>query len=131
MVALRKGKYQSVEEAVEATVENYVAGLIHWSSTKNLTLGIHPIRPPSFRSPEEERDRILLFNNRLKRTIANLRNQSIYFLDILEGLMEENGFLKEKYNSGDEVHLNSNYLPLLAHFLGISRTMSMTVDTIY
>jgi len=38
-------------------------------------------------------------------------------MDFLDGLKTEKGYLREEYNSGDEVHLNGKYLHHIENFL--------------
>lgn len=114
LMAIEKGKYSTLDEAILETAKNFVHGLEIWTQNYKNTFFIHPIRPPSFRSSEEERDRILKLNQAIKaQTQKSKASSSIIYLDILAELSDPNNFLLEKYNSGDEVHLNSSYLPIL------------------
>eukprot|EP01118_Nematostelium_gracile_P000934 TRINITY_DN10927_c0_g1_i2.p1 TRINITY_DN10927_c0_g1~~TRINITY_DN10927_c0_g1_i2.p1 ORF type:complete len:351 (-),score=80.05 TRINITY_DN10927_c0_g1_i2:70-1122(-) len=110
--AIERGKYPDIESAAESTSISFVNGALQWKKDASITIAIHPIRPPSFRSSEEEKNRIQCLNRSIKKKVEDLNDTSIFVLD-LKGLEDQNGFLKEEYNSGDEVHLNHLYVSLL------------------
>jgi hypothetical protein len=128
--AMEHGKYSNIEDAICETVEGYLAGLSKLSYEKNLTFFVHCVRPPlpprhTNRAPltyaqlEQEKLRILLFNQALRQGIQRLKSSRIILLDLYEQLSDEEGWMKLEYKN-DDMHMNYKYLPVLQKALSES-----------
>ena len=136
--ALDNGHYQTLQQAVEATVLVYVKALANISTRYSLILFVLPVPPhakrPSkggrWRNRERRRKACTLFNNAL-RVQCEKAGPSLQYLDFIDalyiedettshqkdqkmGLIEdpETRVLNPKYDS-DKTHLNRHTLTLL------------------
>ena len=135
--ALDNGHYRTLEQAVKATVEGYVAELTNISKHYSFTLYILPVPPhakrPSkggrWRNRERRRKACTLFNNAL-RAQCEKAGESLQYLDFIDALYIEDEKAPQKgrelgvienpetrvlnpiYDS-DKTHLNRQTLALL------------------
>eukprot|EP01119_Soliformovum_irregulare_P021691 TRINITY_DN7278_c0_g1_i4.p2 TRINITY_DN7278_c0_g1~~TRINITY_DN7278_c0_g1_i4.p2 ORF type:complete len:248 (-),score=36.25 TRINITY_DN7278_c0_g1_i4:1020-1763(-) len=117
LAAVEKGKYRDIHQGVATTAFNFVEGLAAWMDgslglTRPGKVIIHPVRPPTKRSSLQERDLIQELNVTIDKMVRDREVPGLRFLDLLPTLSKD-GFLLEQFHSGDEVHLNSEYVPLL------------------
>ncbi|KAG6548433.1 hypothetical protein Mapa_009920 [Marchantia paleacea] len=112
--AVEKGKYQDIEEGVQATVDLYIDILQKLVRDRRFELFVHPI-PPVL---NETRSFVRTFNGTLQQSLLSYNNTHpaiggrLHWLNFTADLLSTEGSLKEEFQL-DGTHLSPNYYHLL------------------
>ena len=97
--ALAKNKYESIQQAVAATVEHYIAGLKRLETKHSIQFLVLSITPPTNPQYKLRVQATKLFNAALNKQLGKR------FIDISETVSSVEGLLKPEYNC-DGTHMN-------------------------
>jgi hypothetical protein len=110
LVAVERGKYESLEQASESAIGYFIAALKPILKKKDFHALIHPVIPVL----KETRSIVKTYNAIFKRMVEAQQGKSrMYWLDIFSQLLSDDG---ERLRDGlelDGTHLNPAYIPIL------------------
>jgi hypothetical protein len=132
--SLLEGYYKSCDDAVENTIQEFLANLNSVADEYNLQILIMPVAPHAYRSEKngkslgrgQRRQRMRLWNDLLRNFCSSSRcktyNTNIFLLDYEEDLRAPDnsspvGFVLNKHYNCDFTHMNSAFIPLLENAL--------------
>lgn len=123
--AVTKGKYASVEKAVDATVALYLAGLTEYSAIYGLSIYLLPVVPGAVRANtkgftfrQHRRCTTQLFNAALRaRLIPSTGGKSVHFVDCEAALYDHKLGALHPHLNADGVHMNQNCVPIVVRTL--------------
>jgi tetratricopeptide (TPR) repeat protein len=112
LLAVQRSKYESLEEAVEATVDIYLELLLSLIKTLDLRILVHPV-PPVL---DPTRPIVIKFMETLEQKLAKAGNPKLHLLHFFDQLMEPGPEGSHKLRADltlDGTHLSPRYVQLL------------------
>ena len=107
-------KYDTVEEAIKATVDIYISFLKEQQEQRGFVTFVHPILPVL----TETRSTVLEFNEKLKSGMENCRG--LHWLEFMDILLVNGGSEFHSKYKLDGTHVHPSYVSLLAKALNES-----------
>jgi len=105
------GRYDSVEDGMEALVDIYVAVLGELQARKGLTVFVHPVMPVL----DLTRPIVLQFNHLLMTRLRH--TPRLHWLDLLPSLLTPDGYGWRAEFTLDGTHAHPDYVDVLAQAL--------------